>query len=240
MTPDRKAENRPAWMIDELRHAGPEHLETGYVEGYDRRAQFDPEPDIELLIERGLSAESTVVDFGAGTGTFAIAAADRCSQVIAVEPSTAMLEVLRAKAVTAGRGNVLPVRAGFLSYEHRGPLADFAYSRNALHHLPDFWKALALTRVAAVLKPGGVLYMRDIVYSFEIADTARAIEAWTRRGVESAADGWTPDELAEHVRQEHSTFSWLLEAALDRAGFETLDASFSESKVFAAYLCTKR
>ena len=29
-------------------------------------------------------------------------------------------------------------------------MADFVYSRNALHHLPDFWKGIALARVAVV------------------------------------------------------------------------------------------
>lgn len=229
-----------SWKIDEIGRAGPEHLDPGYVAGYDRKAQFDPEPDIELLVSLGLDSQSRVVDFGAGTGTFAIAAAGRCSHVIAVEPSAAMVEALRAKAAAVGAGNVVPVRAGFLSYEHSGPLADFAYSRNALHHLPDFWKALALTRIAATLKPGGVLLLRDIVYSFEVPDAGRALEAWIRGGAESAADGWTPDQLVEHVREEHSTFCWLLEAMLSRAGFEIVEAAFTESQVFAAFVCRKR
>src|SRR5215475_7731072 len=46
-----------------------------------------------------------------------------------------------------GLGNVEVLRAGFLSYEHAGPPADFVYSRYALHHLPDFWKAVALARL---------------------------------------------------------------------------------------------
>lgn len=228
------------WMIDEVGHAGPEHVDPGYVAGYDRKAQFDPEPDIELFSSLGLDSQSTVIDFGAGTGTFAIAAAARCSQVIAVEPSAAMAEALRAKAIAVGAANVVPVRAGFLSYEHSGPPADFAYSRNALHHLPDFWKVLALTRIAGALKPRGVLLLRDLVYSFEVPNAGPALEAWIRSGAATVADGWTPDELAEHVRLEHSTFSWLLEAMLDRSGFEIVEATFTESKVFAAYVCRKR
>ena len=37
-----------------------------------------------------------------------------------------------------------------------GPPADGVYTRNALHQLPDFWKALALGRIARMLRPGGV------------------------------------------------------------------------------------
>jgi hypothetical protein len=30
------------------------------------------------------------------------------------------------------------VQAGFLTYEHIGPPADGVYTRNAIHHLPDY------------------------------------------------------------------------------------------------------
>ena len=32
-------------------------------------------------------------------------------------------------------------------YEHGGPPADFVFTRNALHQVPDFWKAIALDRI---------------------------------------------------------------------------------------------
>jgi RNA polymerase primary sigma factor len=43
------------------------------------------------------------------------------------------------------------------------------------------------------------------------------------------------EELEAHLREEHSTFTWLLEPMLERAGFEIVGASFSASRVFAAY-----
>lgn len=230
----------PSWMLHEVAHAGAEHLDPGYVAGYDRKAQTDPGPDVQLLTAHGLDARSVVIDFGSGTGTFALAVAPYCARVIAVDPSDAMLDMLRDRAAAARISNIEPVLAGFLSYVHVGPLAGFAYSRNALHHLPDFWKAMALTRIAAALRPGGLLYLRDIVYSFGVDETPRAIEDWVRSGAASSDDGWTPAELAEHVRSEHSTFSWLLEPMLERAGFEIKDVSFNDSRVFAAYLSAKR
>src|SRR5437660_1379819 len=77
-------------------------------------------------------------------------------RVVAVDVSPVMLERLRAKAARQGVENIECVQAGFLTYVHQGAPADFVYSRHALHHLPDFWKALALDRIAAVLKVGGV------------------------------------------------------------------------------------
>jgi hypothetical protein len=33
----------------------------------------------------------------------------------------------------------------------------------ALHHLPDFWKGMALKRVHGMLKRGGRLYIHDVI-----------------------------------------------------------------------------
>ena len=60
------------WWPDELDHAGAEHLDPGYVAGYDAKAQVDPAPDVTLLAQRGMGPQSTVVDLGAGTGRLAL------------------------------------------------------------------------------------------------------------------------------------------------------------------------
>ena len=51
----------PAWFPDELEWAGQEHLDPDYVEGYDRKAGFDPEPDLALLARFGFGAASELV-----------------------------------------------------------------------------------------------------------------------------------------------------------------------------------
>src|SRR5581483_8427910 len=134
----------PSWFLDELAHAGPEHLDPAYVAGYDRKAGVDAREDVALLQSLGLNETSTLVDLGAGTGALALAVAPLCRRVVAVDVSAPMLANLRAAADRLGLANLELVQAGFLSYEHRGAPADFVYSRNALHHLPDFWKAIAL------------------------------------------------------------------------------------------------
>jgi hypothetical protein len=57
---------------------------------------------------------------------------------------------------------------------------------------------------------------------------------------ETSETGWTRAELEEHVHQEHSTFSWLLEPMLERAGFELERASYDPLGVRAGYLCRRR
>lgn len=229
----------PSWFLNELAHAGPEHLDLAYISGYDRKAGTDPADDLAALRALGLNKTSTLVDIGAGTGTFALAAAPHCHQVLAVDVSLAMLAVLRQRAEQLSITNVECVQAGFLSYAHQGQLADFVYSRHALHHLPDFWKALALTYVAATLKPGGVFYLRDLVFSFEPSEAEQVIELWLSNASETSELGWTRAELETHLREEYSTFSWLLEPMIERAGFTIQDAQHTPSQLYSTYICVK-
>ncbi len=236
----------PRWFPDELAHAGAEHRDPAYVATYDRKATTDPTEDVALLRESQLGATSVVVDLGAGTGTFALAAAPFCGRMVAVDVSPVMLAQLRANVARLGLRNVECAQAGFLSYAHQGAPADFVYSRHALHHLPDFWKALALSRIADVMRPGGVFLLRDLIFSCELRNVERAIEAWLAGAAERAHDddagqiGWTRAELEEHLRDEYSTFSWLLEPMLQRAGFEINEARYSPSGVYTTYVCIKQ
>jgi ubiquinone/menaquinone biosynthesis C-methylase UbiE len=231
----------PRWFLDELTRAGPEHLDPAYAVGYDRKTapHFDPSDEVALLRDLGLDETHTLVDLGAGTGAVALAAADVCRRVVAVDVSSAMLAVATDEADQHGLDNVECVERGFLTYEHRGEPADFVYSRNALHHLPDFWKAIALERIAGFLRPGGILRLRDIVFSFGPRDAVNAVEAWLAGAAESPAHGWTRPELEEHLREEHSTFTWLLEPMLERTGFEIRDAGY-RAGAYAAYVCVYR
>ncbi len=198
--------------------------------------------EIGLLQDaRVLTPGCSVVDMGAGSGQFSLAAAHICERVVAVDVSPVMLARLREKLDLCGTGNVEVIGAGFLSYRHSGEPPDLVYSRFALHHLPDFWKVMALCRIADMLRPGGALRLSDVVYSFEPTDAEPRIEAWITEIMTADVErGWTRAEIAEHVRDEHSTFTWLLEPMIERAGFTIVDASCSASGMLAQYLCKKR
>ncbi|MBO0803523.1 MAG: class I SAM-dependent methyltransferase [Nocardiopsaceae bacterium] len=229
------------WMLDELAHAGPEHLDRGFIAGYDRKQGHpDPAGDIAELEALGLDAASRVVELGAGTGQFAVPAAKRFGHVTAVDVSGAMLAALRDKAAAAGVGEdrLAVVRAGFLSYAHDGPPADGVFTRNALHQVPDFWKGLALSRIADVLRPGGVLLLRDFVYDFQPAEAAGIFADWLAGCATDPAAGYTAADIAEHIRTEHSTYRWLLEPMLAAAGFEIAGVRFYYRR-YGAYTCVK-
>jgi SAM-dependent methyltransferase len=133
--------------LDETAFAGPEHLDPAYV---------------AVLQSHGLDDDSTVIDFGAGTGTFALAVAPHCRRVIAVDVSPAMVAALRAKAASTGTVKIAPVQAGFLSYAHDG----------------DLWKVIAIRRMAGLLVTGGILRLRDLVFSYPAAGAEASIERW--------------------------------------------------------------
>lgn len=226
----------PGWLLDETADAGRENLDPSHVARYDAKEDAGAADEIVLLRQLGLTSESVVVDVGAGTGQFAIAAASACARVVAVDVSPVMLNWLRAKVSAARLRNVEVVQAGFLTYEHSGSPADFVYSRYALHHLPDFWKTVALARLHRILRPGGVLRLWDVVYNFPPAAAEDRIEAWCATGGADVEDDWSRAELEEHVRDEHSTFSWLLEPMIRRSGFEIEEAEYSEDGIFAKYV----
>ena len=238
----RWPENEPvseSWMLDELAHAGPEHLDEMFIAGDDRKQGYpDPAEDLAAFQAHGLGASSVIVDLGAGTGQFALAAARRFGQVTAADVSPAMAAALRGRAATAGLANLRCVRAGFLSYDHDGPPADGVYTRNAMHQIPDFWKGLALTRIAGLLRSGGVLRLRDLIYDFQPQEAGEVFAGWLENAAADPAAGYTAGDYAEHIRTEFSTYRWLLEPMLAAAGFEITSVTF-DRRLYGAYTCVK-
>lgn len=226
------------WWLDELKYAGDEHFDESYVKGYERKAQFDPTEDIQQLLQLGLSRESQIIDFGAGTGSFALAIAPYCASVIAVDPSPAMNAYLREVVVKRRISNLTISNKGFLTYDHRGEPVDFIFTRNALHHLPDFWKIQALSRMHSMLTANGILRIKDLIFDFSPEETDQSITEWIANAVEDPSAGWTADERAEHVQKEFSTYSWIFELMLEKTGFEIVERSYRR-RVYGTYTCRR-
>lgn len=108
-----------------------------------------------------------------------------------------------------------PGRPGVgLSHEHTGAPADFVHTRNALHQLPDFWKGMALQRIAGLLRPGGILRLHDLVHDFTPAEAPAVLGCWMAGPATDPAAGYTAADYATHLRTEFSTYRWLLEPLL--------------------------
>ena len=227
---------KPGWLLDEVTSAGRENLDPEHVARYDTKEDAGALAEVAELVALGLTSASTLVDIGVGTGQLALAVASSCRRVVAVDVSPVMLAALRRELAAQRATNVDVVEAGFLTYEHEGDPADFVYSRYALHHLPDFWKGVALARIRRMLRPGGVLRLWDVVYAFEPDEVEARIEAWCATGGADVASVWTRAELEEHVRDEHSTFTWLLEPMIERSSFAIEHAVRSDDGIFAKYV----
>ncbi|MCE5341619.1 MAG: class I SAM-dependent methyltransferase [Planctomycetaceae bacterium] len=231
----------PEWQYDEFKHCGVDFSNPDEVESYQKTHQrmrdFKHETQ-EMIKFIGISDKDTVIDFGCGTGAFVLNAADMCGKIYAVDVSKAMLGFCKNKCKEAKISNVKFKHAGFLTYEHKAKSADVIITKLALHHLPDFWKLVALRRMATMLKKGGKLYLCDIVYSFKIKDYKKSIEKW--RNVTAKKNAMDFKRRIEiHIGQEFSTTDWIMEGLLKQAGFKILKTEYKDG-FFATYLCSKR
>lgn len=230
----------PDWQYQESGHPGADF--DALSEIYDQRMQkfrnvhgeikeildyIDPQPDEAIL------------EMGTGTGEFALAAASRCRKVYAVDLSRGMLTFAEKKAEARRISNVDFLQGGFLTYIHKGEMLDAAVSQLALHHLPDFWKQVALIRLAGMLKPGGRLCLRDVVYSFDPAEYQKFLEEFFSGELErTKGDREFVGSIVSHVKNEFSTMDWIMQGMIERAGFQTEKVRYSRG-FFALYLCRK-
>ena len=225
-------------LYDEWSSVGRDFGGREVVEAYDayHRRFRDIEAETQAVIAGlGLAPSMTLADFGCGTGALGLQAARICTTVHAIDVSRAMLDYTEWKAKSQGQTNIVYHHAGFLTYVHEGPPLDAAAASMALHHLPDFWKQKALGRISRMLKPGGHLYLADVVFAEEEVETR--IAQWIRDMTAKAG----PDigrDLVRHVSTEYSTFTWIMEGLLSRAGFRIDQADYHDG-VLARYFCTK-
>jgi SAM-dependent methyltransferase len=119
-----------------------------------RRANTERDPFLRRL-RRLTDASSTVIDVGSGTGRFALALAEGVGHVTAVEPSDAMLAILRRDAHELGAANVTAVQATW--GDARVEAADVAFSAFVLTLVPDAVPFLA--KLDATARHHALLYL---------------------------------------------------------------------------------
>ncbi len=151
--------------------------------------------------------------------------------------SPIMLAYAEKKALSRGRGNIRFVNAGFLNYLHEGEHLDAVVTQLTLHHLPDFWKQIALMKMNSLLKPGGRLYLRDVVFSLKLEKYEASVSHVLDNFKKTSGDDMTT-KFSNHIKNEYSTFDWIMEEMLYRAGFDIEDARYGEN-FMAVYICKK-
>jgi putative AdoMet-dependent methyltransferase len=231
----------PAWYYNDMQQVGVDFEDMTQVAAYDRnQTSSSVEEEQQLVMQLGISAGQSVIDLGCGTGTFAIQAAIAGAYVYAIDVSHSMLTFAQQKAQLANVSSRIEFHHnGFLTYEHTAASVDVIVTQAALHHLPDFWKMVALLRMANMLKQNGILYLWDTVFSFHPAEYQTCIDAWIQRVAKPPGEGWTAEDFATHVREEHTTLGWILERMLTDAGFTIETANYFTSE-YAEYLCRRK
>jgi ubiquinone/menaquinone biosynthesis C-methylase UbiE len=235
---ERIMQHRPTWQYNEFQAVGRDYGSQSEVDSYDashadfRDIAAESDRVLDLL---GIQDTDVVIDFGSGTGIFAMQAARRCRKVIAVDVSQAMLELARSKAAQANLANIEFHQAGFLSYDHQGEAVDAIVSTFAFHHLPDFWKGIALERMYHMLRSQGQLYIHDVIMESENA--LENIHAFIQQQ-EAAGGDFLRDDAEGHFRDEYSTYDWVMDGMLARVGF-TIQSKTMEGGVIGTYRCTK-
>jgi putative AdoMet-dependent methyltransferase len=84
---------------------------------------------------------------------------------------------------------------------------------------------------------GGFFYLEDVVFSFEPNSYGRAIQQWIDQASASGTS-FSKRDFEGHVREEYSTYSWIMEAIIQKAGFAIRKSGFL-SLTIATYLCEK-
>ena len=228
------------WLYDEHSAPGVNYNDPEIAEKYDQThsSMYAIQQACEALDQIALTKDDILVDLATGTGTLAIEAAKRCKMVYAVDISPPMLCQAKRKAERSGLDNIEFVEAGFLTYEHHGDHPDVILTWAALHHLPDFWKAIALKRIFDLLKPEGQFLLGDSAYSFPLSEYQNAYDSNMLKRKTQVSK-----RLFEQMRTDSSTefmtFTWILEGILDRVGF-TIEKTHFPTQWFAHYFCRKQ
>ncbi len=233
--------SKAGWRYNEMKPCGVKYNNVFCALSYDihhqrfRDYKRESENIIALL---GLEKDHTVIDMGCGTGAFAINAAKQCKDVYAVDVSKAMLSCARRKARRAKLDNIEFCHGGFLTYEHKKEPVDAIVSTVVLHHIPNFWKLIRLRRLAQMLKPEGKLFLFDVVFSFDVNDYKSRLDKWIKSTAKKVGLTFAI-ETQTHVREEYSTFDWVMEGLLQKAGF-VIDKADYKNDFIASYLCTRK
>jgi SAM-dependent methyltransferase len=201
---------------------------------------YDSHDDADLraraaLKMLGVQRGWRIADIGCGNGVLATEAALIGAEVDAIDISPAML----ALAEIYARDRKAPVRtqsAGLLSFAYRPESYDLIVSEFTLHHLPDFWKAVAMSRIYRALKPGATFYLRDIVYASMPDAVERDVEQWADFEIKN--HDVPRESVVNHMRDEYSTFGWVMERMLTDVGFTLVSADY-HAPMHGTYLLRK-
>ena len=151
-----------------------------------------------------IAPDAEVLELGAGTGLFTLPIARRCGRVTAIELSPPMADILKYKARDLA---AVTCRIGDIENIEPEGAYDIICSFSALEYVAD--PAALFARLAAHLKPGGILFVttaRRSLFRFftQVGNALRQglwLRARTARSMRRAlgSAGFTDVQLSSHV-----------------------------------------
>ena len=93
-----------------------------------------------------------------------------------------------------------------------------------------------MSRIFAALKPGANFFLRDIVFVRTPDGTERDVEEWAEFSITN--HDFNRDSVVTHMRDEYSTFGWVIERMLSDAGFVLTSADY-HAPLHGTYLLRK-
>jgi len=152
-----------------------------------------------IMAAAGLKVGKRVLEVGCGTGLFTEKFARSGAQIIAVDISEELIQLAKKKNLPENQVRLMVRR--FEDCEEEGPF-DAVIGSSILHHLEV---RQALTRIYALLKPGGIMSFAEpnmLNPQIFVQKNVPAVKRYM---------GDSPDETA--------FFKWQIRKILDRCGF---------------------
>jgi len=219
------------WYYNERRRIGLDNA-VASIYGDDADSDLRARAALTML---GVQKGWRVADIGCGIGVLATEAALMGAVVDAVDISPAMLALAEVYARDR-KARIRAQSAGLLSFAYEPNSYDLIVSEFTLHHLPDFWKTVAMARIFAALKPGANFFMRDIVFLSMPDGSERDIGEWADFNIKN--HNFERDSVVTHMRDEYSTFGWVIERMLTEVGFTLVSADY-HAPLHGTYLLQK-
>jgi len=207
------------WYYNQRRQLGLDSAVASICDRYDD-SDLRARAALTML---GLQRGWRLADIGCGNGVLACEAALMGAEVDAIDISPAMLALADIYARDR-KARIRTQPAGLLSFAYQPNSYDLIVSEFTLHHLPDFWKAVALSRIYNALKPGANFYLRDIVFVSMPDGIERDVEGWAEFSTKN--HDFERDSVMTHMRDEYSTFGWVMEGMLTEDGFTLVSVDY--------------
>ncbi|WP_407147912.1 class I SAM-dependent methyltransferase [Bradyrhizobium sp. ORS 86] len=219
------------WYYTQRRRVG---LDTAVASIYDVSEDSDVRAR-QALTMLGVKPGWRLADIGCGNGVLATEAALMGAEVDAIDISPAMLGLAEIYARDR-KARIRTQPAGLLSFAYQPNSYDLIVSEFTLHHLPDFWKAVAVSRIFNALKPGANFYLRDMVFVSMPDGVERDVEGWADFSIKN--HDFERESVMTHMRDEYSTFGWVMERMLTETGFTLVSADY-HAPLHGTYLLRK-